>query len=274
MSQGSVAEFKANWQRPEAEYCHFTRGEPENQIQFAFRQNWLEFSQIIEHLKPWDGKKSLEVGAGRGTMSMYFADAGFDVTLLDACEEPLEHAKKQFARHDLECTTVVGDAMKLPFDDESFDVVFSYGLLEHFEDEELGHVMQSQFRVLRRGGLWIGYVAYEPNSMFPGMSAVTAAIRCYSHIDERKSDVFRRENKWARVCVTGCARHFLSNVRAYDVYPFPMIAPSVEFPFTLNPPEIERAIVQEFKDSDTRWLQDPCDGEVGPCQAFLVWGTK
>lgn len=273
MTQGSVEEFKANWQRPEAQYCHFTRDEPVNQIQFAFRQNWLEFARIMEPLKPWAGRKALEVGAGRGTMSMYFADNGFDVSLLDACEKPLEQAHKNFERHGLKYHCHVGDAMQLPFEDESFDVVHSYGLLEHFDNGgPLDAIISEQHRVLKKGGCWIAYVPIgKPNRSFPGMNAVNEAVRLYAKAEiESGKSVYLNDNPWLLTHAT--ARQYFDELNSFSVYPFPMIGPSVEFPFTLNPPHIELAIVAEFKKSELNWVI--FDDYEESHQAFIVWGWK
>lgn len=274
--QGSVEEFRANWKdRPETKYCHFTRGEPVNQIQFAFRKNWLEFAKIMEPLKPWHGKRCLEVGAGRGTMSMYFADNGFQCTLLDACEEPLNQAKEAFTEHGLSARYVLGDALEMLLADESFDVVFSYGLLEHFEVEPLRTTLAEQTRVLKSGGLWLAYVPPNPpNYYFPGMSAVTEAIRLYAGVEQvDKTEVFRNGYAhYGRLFPDGC---FRESLRDCAVYPFPMIGASIDFPFTLNPPHIEQAIVDSFnRDMADGMEWRVFDDREQPAQAFIVWGWK
>lgn len=263
---GSIEEFRANWQRPETKYCHFTRDAPVNQIQFAFRQNWLEFDKIMEPLKPWQGKRCLEVGAGRGTMSMYFADNGFKCTLLDACEEPLNQAKEAFTEHNLHARYVLGDALELPLADESFDVVFSYGLLEHFEDDGIGKVIDEQIRVLKPGGVLISYVVplapNECNRRWKLMSDVLGG-----HLND-KSPVYRN-----RLLQLHYEREFeslgLESVTGHGVYNFPIISPSPDFPFTLNSPEVEQLIVNKFCSANGFWS---CPRDFG--QAFIVWGWK
>ena len=49
-----------------------------------------------------------------------------------------------------------GNALQLPFDEGNFDIVFSIGLLEHFDD--INKPISEQIRVLSNGGLWIGYI--------------------------------------------------------------------------------------------------------------------
>lgn len=45
------------------------------------------------------------------------------------------------------CELVLGDAMKMPFTDGAFDVIYSLGLFEHFEAEEQRSLLREQARV-------------------------------------------------------------------------------------------------------------------------------
>jgi SAM-dependent methyltransferase len=54
--------------------------------------------------------------------------------------------------------TVVGDAENLPFEDESFDVAIMDAVLEHIPDA--GKAFAEVARVLKPGGVFIGYVAF------------------------------------------------------------------------------------------------------------------
>lgn len=269
MTQGSVAEFAANWQRPEAQYCHFTRDEPVNQIQFAFRQNWLEFARIMEPMKPWAGLKSLEVGAGRGTMSMYFADAGFDCTLLDSCGDVLKYGRANFHSYEMAARFDEGDAKQMPYGDGKFDVVFSYGLMEHFDD--IRQPLLEQARVLRRGGLLLSYVVpCNPNSSYDFRWVKYFQAMNGKSNDQLKEPVYRNgqdasyyENVYYEIC-----GEEENKVFSEYVYNSPMIGAS-QFPFTLNDAETEKSLVKcmAFDLERFGW-------EGPPSQAFIVWGWK
>ena len=93
--KGSVKEFDQNWlKRKETAYSHWTRGKPENQIQLAFRNHWITFNELLDG-KVGD-KKCLEIGCGRGSLSAYFADDGWDCTLLDISSTVIDQAKAAF----------------------------------------------------------------------------------------------------------------------------------------------------------------------------------
>jgi hypothetical protein len=68
------------------------------------------------------------------------------------------------------------------------------------------------------------------------------------------------------------------NIQSSGIYPLPMLSYSIDFPFTLLPPESELSLVKHFQtilDSRKKetglnpWL---CDEGYG--QAFLIWCFK
>ncbi len=94
--------------------------------------------------------KSLEVGCGSAFVSLYFAKRGYQTTCLDVNENILAIAKENYRKENAKGKFVVGDATKLPFKDNTFDVVSSFGLMEHFENPS--QVFSEMVRVLRSGG--------------------------------------------------------------------------------------------------------------------------
>lgn len=94
-----------------------------------------------------EGLKVLEVGAGTGRDTDKIASKKAVAFALDYSEESLDLMSKSLQQP---VQIVCGDALCLPFRDESFDVVFHQGLLEHFRDP--GKLLDENVRVLRRGG--------------------------------------------------------------------------------------------------------------------------
>jgi 2-polyprenyl-6-hydroxyphenyl methylase/3-demethylubiquinone-9 3-methyltransferase len=92
----------------------------------------------------------LDIGCGGGFLSNYLGSLGHRVTGLDASEGALAIAR----RYDQ--TGLVryqqADALKLPFDDASFDAVCAMDFLEHVEDP--GQVIAEAARVLKPSGLF------------------------------------------------------------------------------------------------------------------------
>jgi len=96
------------------------------------------------------GLRVLEIGCGMGTDGAQFAAAGADYTGIDLTEAAIDLARKKFASAGLKGEFRVADAEKLDFADESFDVVYSHGVLHHTPDTE-GAVCEIH-RVLKTGG--------------------------------------------------------------------------------------------------------------------------
>ena len=96
------------------------------------------------------GLKVLEIGCGLGTDGAQFARAGAEYTGVDLTDAAIELAKKRFDLFGLAGEFQVADAEKLNFPDESFDVVYSHGVLHHTPNIEAA--VQEIHRVLKPGG--------------------------------------------------------------------------------------------------------------------------
>jgi ubiquinone/menaquinone biosynthesis C-methylase UbiE len=78
----------------------------------------------------------LEVGSGIGVDSIQLARCGFDVTAVDLTDNAIRVAR-QFAQHrGVAIDFRLGNAEQLDFPDESFDAVYSFGVLHHTPDIE------------------------------------------------------------------------------------------------------------------------------------------
>lgn len=83
----------------------------------------------LDFLDAWPRASVLDVGGGHGQLTGPLVDAGFDVTVLgsdEACRERVAlWVDTKRARFE------VGDLLRLPFPDASFDVALAYRLLPH-----------------------------------------------------------------------------------------------------------------------------------------------
>jgi len=80
-----------------------------------------------------EGLRTIELGAGKGDVSLLLALAGADVTLLDCEQGALERAVEQFACYDLTAKTIIGDLFNLDSGLlNQFDIAVSWGVVEHF----------------------------------------------------------------------------------------------------------------------------------------------
>jgi SAM-dependent methyltransferase len=92
----------------------------------------------------------LEVGCGLGTDGAQFAEAGAHYTGIDLTDAAVELAKRRFELFQLPGKFFVADAEHLDFPDNSFDLVYSHGVLHHTPD--IAAAVREVHRVLRPGG--------------------------------------------------------------------------------------------------------------------------
>ena len=106
-----------------------------------------------------DAKTVLELGAGEDSY-LNFQDRDFHITALDLHKPSIEKSKKQnnFDGY------ILGDAREITtiFDRDSFDVVTSFDLIEHFEKNEGYKLLEDMVIVAKRK-----VVVYTPNGFVP-----------------------------------------------------------------------------------------------------------
>jgi SAM-dependent methyltransferase len=110
--------------------------------------------RVVEQIAaegPLPGKRVLEVGAGSGRDSVRLAAAGAIAVILDYSLPSLETARRVAEREGVRAHFVRADALRLPFRDGTFDVVFHQGLLEHFRDPM--PLLRENVRALAPGAL-------------------------------------------------------------------------------------------------------------------------
>lgn len=118
----------------------------------------LEVMEFKKHA----GKKLLEIGAGMGTDLAQFAKHGANVTDYDLSITHLTLAQENFKLRGLKGDFHHGDAEELPFENNTFDVVYSNGVIHHTPNTE--HVISEIYRVLKPGGKAI-IMVYAENSL-------------------------------------------------------------------------------------------------------------
>jgi ubiquinone/menaquinone biosynthesis C-methylase UbiE len=110
------------------------------------------------------GAQLLEIGGGMGTDLAQFAAHGADVTDVDLSSGHLGLARENFAVRSLSGQFLQQDAESLVFDDNTFDVVYSNGVLHHTPDTR--QVVREIFRVLKPGGRVIVMVYAEDSLQY------------------------------------------------------------------------------------------------------------
>jgi 2-polyprenyl-3-methyl-5-hydroxy-6-metoxy-1,4-benzoquinol methylase len=109
------------------------------------------------------GRDVLEVGCGSGIAVQLFAETGANVTAVDLTDWAVATTRRRLAAFGLEGDVRQADAESLPFADESFDLVFSWGVIHHTSD--MGRALRELVRVCRSGG-GIVLMVYHRRSLF------------------------------------------------------------------------------------------------------------
>ena len=150
------------------------------------------------------GERVLEVGGGIGTDLSQFARHGALVTDCDLSSGHLELAQENFKLRGLPGDFVLHDAEVLPFPDNSFDIVYSNGVLHHTPNTT--SVVREIFRVLKPGGRAI-IMMYAENSLHYWRNLVWAIglkdqdLQRYSMGEIMSRAVERSDNASARPLV-------------------------------------------------------------------------
>jgi ubiquinone/menaquinone biosynthesis C-methylase UbiE/uncharacterized protein YbaR (Trm112 family) len=105
---------------------------------------WEESGKAARFIPSKNDFTVLDLGCGNGVSTDSIK--GRMVVGIELSEKQLIRAKKRFPNRNF----VVGDARKIPFKKETFDLIVAINMLHHVNDPE--NVLKECFRVLKKGG--------------------------------------------------------------------------------------------------------------------------
>jgi demethylmenaquinone methyltransferase/2-methoxy-6-polyprenyl-1,4-benzoquinol methylase len=115
-------------------------------------KRWHKF--MMKKLGDLDGKKCLDVGTGTGEIAFMMASRGGNVTGIDLTPAMIELAEKKIAENNMPAVEmIVGDALNLPFENETFDCITSGYMLRNVTD--IPRAVAEMHRVLKSGGVCV-----------------------------------------------------------------------------------------------------------------------
>jgi ubiquinone/menaquinone biosynthesis C-methylase UbiE len=121
---------------------------------------------LIKEIGNVKGKEILEAGSGTGQVSLELAKLGANVTLLDVSFSAIILSKQLFVDLSPKGQFICASIFDIPFDNESFDVVWNAGVLEHFYESQQEIALTEMCRVLKKGGLLITLNPYDGGSIY------------------------------------------------------------------------------------------------------------
>ena len=114
-------------------------------------QDYAPWMPEVMGFNDFAGVRLLEVGCGMGTDLLQFARGGAQVTGVDLTPRSIQISRQHLDVYGERGDFAISDGENLPFADESFDVVYSNGVLHHTPDT--AGAVREVYRVLRPGGL-------------------------------------------------------------------------------------------------------------------------
>jgi 2-polyprenyl-3-methyl-5-hydroxy-6-metoxy-1,4-benzoquinol methylase len=116
----------------------------------GYRSARLDYLPRVVDFGGYNGKRVLEVGCRIGLDLARFARNGAQVTGIDLAGSCIYTARQYLALHDLEADLLVMNGEDLEFEDESFDLVYAFGVVQYTCNPT--RMVGEIHRVLRGGG--------------------------------------------------------------------------------------------------------------------------
>ena len=155
------------------------------------KQPWklAERAAFLRLLQETSCTRMLEIGAGTGQDSVFFASHGLDVVATDLSAEMVQRCR------DKGLDARVMDFSQLDFPAESFDAVHDVNCLRHVPHAQLPAVLASIARVLRPGGLFfLGVYGNESSDEGPAESDDHVPARFFSFRTDEQIVQFASES--------------------------------------------------------------------------------
>jgi SAM-dependent methyltransferase len=156
------------------------------------------------------GKEVLEVGCGMGTHASMLARAGASLTAIDLTGRAVETTGRRFKLFGLSGRIERGDAERLRFPDDSFDMVWSWGVIHHSGSTE--RCLSEIGRVLRPGGRLFLMVYYRPSLVYYVHNGLIRGVLMGKLFRRRLQQIYTAASDgfYARVFTKGELRSLLS----------------------------------------------------------------
>jgi len=119
------------------------------QSSFGKKVDEIEKDIINSLIKKIPTTEILELGCGTGHWTDYFSKKGFEITAIDSSKTMLDIAKSK----DINAKFMIANAQNIPFEDESFQIISSFTMLEFVNNQDA--VIKEVYRVLKKGAWFI-----------------------------------------------------------------------------------------------------------------------
>lgn len=183
-------------------------------FRFTIEPEIFSFAQFTR----FHNKKVLEVGVGAGTDFIQWARAGAYAYGIDLTQEAVDNTQRRLAQEGLRAYDLqVADAEYIPYPDNTFDLVYSWGVIHHSPDTQ--RCLQEIVRVTKPGGT-IKIMIYNRYSLFAlyrylicalfkGKPFQTLSTVLFNHQESMGTKAFSRNEVLAMIAKLPVAIHTL-----------------------------------------------------------------
>jgi ubiquinone/menaquinone biosynthesis C-methylase UbiE len=184
-----------------ADHASAEEGTPEFFAQVAAERDALEpFIADYADFASTKGQRVLEIGVGVGSDFIRFARAGADASGVDLTDHAIALVRRRLELEGLTADLQRADAERLPFADDTFDVVYSWGVLHHTPDSDRA-IAEAQ-RVLKPGGRlcvmlyarhsWVAYGFWVRHALLAGKPRRSLAEVIAGHMESVGTRAYTR----------------------------------------------------------------------------------
>jgi ubiquinone/menaquinone biosynthesis C-methylase UbiE len=174
------------------------------------------------------GKPIIECGTGTGKLSTFFAQKGYKAFGIDIDDDMLQMARNLSEKLSPNCPVefINANIKNIPFNDKTFSIAHSSGVLEHYSDNEIKDILNEEMRIADT------VVFAVPSQYFPDTQKM--------HGDER----FLTHAKWVELIKDANAKILADTsfhlqpinkrLRHFSKYPNKIFAPKAMHLFTIK----------------------------------------
>jgi ubiquinone/menaquinone biosynthesis C-methylase UbiE len=146
---------------------------------------------FAQYVKP--NSKILEIGCGTGNILTYISkEKNCDCYGIDISSDSEEVIKYFEKNRGTKIHFMIGDGFNVPYPDNYFDVVYSEGVIEHFNNQEIIKMVDEHVRVCRPDGIIIISVPNQFNIFLTIAKKVMG--HSYPHNPEKSYTIFELKN--------------------------------------------------------------------------------
>lgn len=216
MQDGHKERVHAYWNRASCgtEYTTHTKFSPDyfqeiEAFRYHIEPEIFSFAQFTRYRN----KKVLEVGIGAGTDFMQWVRAGAHAYGVDLTQEAIRNTHHRLTQEGLKARYLdVADAEALPFEDNSFDLAYSWGVIHH--SPRTFTCLEEIVRVTKPGGT-IKIMVYNLNSLFAFYQYLMYGVKKFRFFSRWRTIIYNNQESYGTRAFT-CSE-MRSHLKQYPV---------------------------------------------------------